>query len=277
MTDQAASGVRTSAAAGAARRSPNSASMSRHHGVFLLRTRPPVVRGTAPRECARNAPRGSAVARYRPAREGPRGRPAPDFINARASGDTQLMWLRSRSTSSSADDAHHPLRSRGVGVAHGRSEEDPRRRPPRSRGFRVHDFRGIDSLREKANPPIDLAQPPLAVLIVGVFAAIAVARRPRHHLRHRRPFPGEQKPVLVLEPLQAARRDVVLDSHGRRIGLRCPCRCRPPHAAASIQSRLRGHDGNFLESLSGTIPRGLHQCDFFSDTPVEAPGGPTPR
>ncbi len=29
---------------------------------------------------------------------------------------------------------------------------------------------------EKANPPIDLAQPSFAVLIVGVFAAIAVAR-----------------------------------------------------------------------------------------------------
>ena len=111
-----------------------------------------------------------------------------------------------------ADDAHHPLRSRGVGVAHGRSEEDLRRRPPASRGFRVHDFRGIDPFREKANPPIDLAQPPFAVLIVGVFAAIAVARRPGHDLCHRRPFPGEQKPSLVFESLQAARRDVVLDS-----------------------------------------------------------------
>ena len=46
-------------------------------------------------------------------------------------------------------------------------------RLPRSRTFRVHYFRGFDSLREKANPPIDLP-PPLAVLIVGVFTAIAV-------------------------------------------------------------------------------------------------------
>src|ERR1700731_3119619 len=109
-----------------------------------------------------------------------------------------------------AHDAHHSLRSRGIGIAHGRSEECPRRRLPRSRTFRVHHFRGIDSLREKANPPIDLAQPTLPVLIVGVFTAIAVARRPRHHLRHGRAFPGEQKPVLLFEALQAAWRYVVL-------------------------------------------------------------------
>jgi len=87
-------------------------------------------------------------------------------------------------------------------------------RLPRSRPLRVHHLRGIDSLREKANPPIDLAQPPLAVLIVGVFTAIAVARGPRHDLSHCRSFPGEQKPVLVFEALQAARRDVLLDSRG---------------------------------------------------------------
>jgi hypothetical protein len=65
-------------------------------------------------------------------------------------------------------------------------------------------------LREKANPPINLAQPPLAVLIIGVFTAIAVARSPRHHLRHGRAFPGDQKAVLIFEALQAARRYVVL-------------------------------------------------------------------
>jgi hypothetical protein len=70
--------------------------------------------------------------------------------------------------------------------------------------FRVHHFRGFDSLREKANPPIDLP-PPLAVLIVGVLTAIAVAGSPRHHLRHGRAVPGEQKPVLIVEALQPAR------------------------------------------------------------------------
>src|SRR5205809_4719879 len=70
-----------------------------------------------------------------------------------------------------AYDAHHSLRSRGIRIAHGRSEECPSRRLPRSRSFRVNHLRSLDSLREKANPPIDLAQPPLAVLIVGVFTA----------------------------------------------------------------------------------------------------------
>src|SRR5580704_6406628 len=107
-------------------------------------------------------------------------------------------------------DAHHSLRSRGIGIAHSRSEEYPRRRLPRSRSFRVHHFRGFDSLGEKANPPVNLPQPPLAVLIIGVFTAIAVAGSPRHHLRHGRAFPGEQKPVLIFEALQPARRDVVL-------------------------------------------------------------------
>src|SRR5260370_32022637 len=104
-------------------------------------------------------------------------------------------------------------------MAHGRSEECPRLRPclPRSflsgsGSFRVHHFSGFDSLGEKANPPIDLPQPPLAVLIVGVFTAIAVAGGPRHHLRHGRAFPGEQKPVLIFEALQPAPRYVVLDS-----------------------------------------------------------------
>src|ERR1700674_2219359 len=110
-------------------------------------------------------------------------------------------------------DAHHSRYSRGIGIAHGRSEECPRRRLPRSRSFRVHHFRGFDSLGEKANPPIDLPQPPLAVLIVGVFTAIAVAGSPRHHLRYGRAFPGEQKPVLILEALQPAPRYVVLASY----------------------------------------------------------------
>jgi hypothetical protein len=39
---------------------------------------------------------------------------------------------------------------------------------------RIYYFRGIDSWREKANPPIDLVQPPLALMIVGVVAAIVL-------------------------------------------------------------------------------------------------------
>ena len=103
-----------------------------------------------------------------------------------------------------------PLHAGGVGVAHGRSEEGMCRRPPRPRRFRVHYFHGLDALGEEANPAIDLAQPPFAVLIIGVLAAIAVARRPGDYLGHRRPFPTEQKAQLVSESLQANRCDVVL-------------------------------------------------------------------
>jgi hypothetical protein len=73
----------------------------------------------------------------------------------------------------------------------------------------VNHFRGFDSLYEKANPAVDLAQTSLGVLIIGVFTAIAVARSLRHHPSWPA-FPGEQKPQLILEALQAARRYVVL-------------------------------------------------------------------
>ena len=81
-------------------------------------------------------------------------------------------------------DAHHPLRCRGIGIAHSRSKECPPCRLPRSRSFGVNHLRGLDALHEKANPSIDLAKPPLAVVIVGVFTAIAVTGSPRHHLRN---------------------------------------------------------------------------------------------
>src|SRR5579864_1186994 len=118
-----------------------------------------------------------------------------------------------------AHDAYHSLRSSGIGIAHGRTEECSRLRLPRSRSFRVHHFRGFDSLGEKANAPIDLPQPPLAVLIVGVFTAIAVAGSPRHHFRNGRAVPGEQKPVLIFEALEPAGRDVVLDWRRGRVRL----------------------------------------------------------
>jgi len=78
---------------------------------------------------------------------------------------------------------------------------------------------GFDSLREKANPTIDLPQPPLTVFAIGVFTAIAVAGSPRHYLHNSRAFPGEQKPVLVFEALQPAPRYVVLDSRRGRVRL----------------------------------------------------------
>src|SRR5208282_1146339 len=103
-------------------------------------------------------------------------------------------------------------------------------------GFRVHHFRSFHPLPEKANPPIDLPQPPLAVLIVGVFTPIAVTGSPRHHLRHGRAFPGEQKPVLLLETIKPARSYVVL---ARRPGL----------------VRFRSSRKPFLHAVSLSMPR----------------------
>src|SRR5580692_2628233 len=152
-----------------------------------------------------------------------------------------------------ANDAHHSRYSRGIGIAHGRSEECPRLRCwlPRSRSFRVHHFRGFDSLGEKANPPIDLPQPPLAVLIVGVFTAIAVAGSPRHHLRHGWAFPGEQKPVLIFEALEAARRDVVLDRRRGGVRLWFSCKTFPHLVVFPDESSVNGASG---PSLHCTIP-----------------------
>src|SRR5258706_469068 len=75
------------------------------------------------------------------------------------------------------------------------------RRPggPGPRVFGVNPPRGFYAFHENPNPPIVLAQPPFVVLIVGVLPAIPVARRPRHNLGDRRPFPGEQKSMFVFE------------------------------------------------------------------------------
>lgn len=80
----------------------------------------------------------------------------------------------------------------------------PSWRPAPLADFWVNQFRGFDLLRKKAKPPIDLAQSPLTVLIVGVFTPVAVARSPRHYLRHSRTFSGCREPVFIFEALQTA-------------------------------------------------------------------------
>jgi len=81
-----------------------------------------------------------------------------------------------------ADDALHSLDPRGIRIAHGGSEERPCRPQSSSRSFRIYDLRGFNSLCKEANPSIDLPQSSFAVLIVGVFTAIAIASSPRQHL-----------------------------------------------------------------------------------------------
>src|SRR5262249_4426269 len=82
------------------------------------------------------------------------------------------------------------------------------------------DLRSIDALRQESNPRIDLAQTALAVLVVGVLAAVAVTGSPGYDLRHGRPLPVQQEPVLVLQPLQSGRRDVVLRLRSGRVAHR---------------------------------------------------------
>jgi len=127
----------------------------------LPRPRIQLLRGTVPQKCVRNTLPARSGIPYRPASQGLRCRPLPTSSTRAPRGDTQLMWLRLRSISSVPTILTTRSAPRGVGIAHGRSEECLRRRLPRSWSFRVHHFRGFDSRGEKANPPIDLPQPPL--------------------------------------------------------------------------------------------------------------------
>ena len=79
----------------------------------------------------------------------------------------------------------------------------------RSRSFGIYYLRRFNSLCQEADPSIDLPQAALAVLIVGVFTAISVARSPRHYLHHGRPILGEQKFALIFQALDSAWGDVV--------------------------------------------------------------------
>ena len=122
-----------------------------------------------------------------------------------------------------------------------------------------------DILRWKANPPIDLPQPPLAVVIVGVFTAIAVAGSPRHHLHHGRTFPGEQKPMLIFKPLEPARRDVVLDV--RRGGVRSRVSRKPFSHLLVFPARVP--DSSISDSTSGIT---TYQYDGLNRVTLVAPG-----
>jgi hypothetical protein len=137
-----------------------------------------------------------------------------------------------------ADDAHHPLGAGGVRVPNSRTEEHVARGAPISRGLWIDHLRRVDTFREKANASIDLTQPPFVVLVVGVLTAITVARCPSNHLRHSWPFFGEQEPQLISQPLESARRNVVLDSWVRFLRDRHADDNRNP-PAANRRSRAR--------------------------------------
>jgi hypothetical protein len=86
-----------------------------------------------------------------------------------------------------------------------------RRRPARcSRAAgRIDDLRQIEAPGQEADAPVDLAQPPLAIDVVGVFRAVAVAGRPLHDADHLRPLDAQQMIELVVDARVPAGRDVV--------------------------------------------------------------------
>jgi hypothetical protein len=138
----------------------SAAELSSARGFALPRPRIQLVHGTVPQKYACSTLPAPSATLYRPAIEGLRCHPLPTSSTRTPEvAPTDVVAIEIDLVG--AHDAHHSLRSRGIGVAHGCSEECPRRRLPRSRNFRAHHFRGFDSLREKANPPIDLPHPPL--------------------------------------------------------------------------------------------------------------------
>jgi hypothetical protein len=135
-------------------------------GVSLPRPRIQVVLGTVPQKRARNTRPARSDVLYRPAIEALRCHPLPTSSTRGPGCDTQLMWLRLRSISS----VPTMLTTRSA-PAHWHSARSLRRMPSsppaRLSELRVHNFRGLDSLRKEANPSIDLPQPPLSILIVS--------------------------------------------------------------------------------------------------------------
>src|SRR5690606_5807189 len=76
-------------------------------------------------------------------------------------------------------------------------------------GQLVHDDHAIQALAEIAYPPVDLAQPLLAVGVFGVLGAVALGCGLGHGSRHLRPLHLPQVGELILQALVAFRRDVL--------------------------------------------------------------------
>ena len=119
-----------------------------------------------------------------------------------------------------ADDAYDSLVSLCIGIADCGSEEDAGCGLAGSGSFGVYDDGGFNSLHEKAKAGIDLTEAALAVLVVCVFAAIAVAGSPGDYGFNGRTFSGQEKMVFVFEAREATRRYVVLDRRAGGVGLR---------------------------------------------------------
>src|SRR6185436_18650811 len=74
---------------------------------------------------------------------------------------------------------------------------------------RIGDPGGGHALRQEVDPPVDLPEPPPAILVIGVFRAVAVRRRPGDRLEQLRPFAREQRLIFLAQLPKTRGRDVV--------------------------------------------------------------------
>ena len=116
-----------------------------------------------------------------------------------------------------ADDADDTRDTSGVSVADGCSKEGAFGLLFGSWRLWIEDLRGFDALCQKADTAVDLAQAPLAVLVVGVFAAVTVACGPCHHLDDCRAVFRLQVFALIEKAPKPGGGDVVLAVHGCRL------------------------------------------------------------
>src|SRR5258706_1307550 len=112
-----------------------------------------------------------------------------------------------------ADDAHRALAARAA-HAHLGAEEDLVGVAAR----RAHDLGRLEALDEKAHAAVDLAQPALAIDVVGVLRAVAQGCRPGHGLHHLGALDVEQVLFLALQAREALGSNVILAMDGQRGG-----------------------------------------------------------
>lgn len=116
------------------------------------------------------------------------------------------------------DDADGAFDAIGIGIANGGTEEDFFRRGTGPGGFGVNHDGGFDALHEEAEAGVDLAEAALAVLVVGVFAAIAVAGGPGDDFLDGGAFASEEEVVFGFETGEASGGDVVFERSGGGVG-----------------------------------------------------------
>ena len=123
-----------------------------------------------------------------------------------ASGEFQL--IRPAPASASSSPTRVTIRSTVVlvGEGDGGAEPDP---APVGLAGRIGDLGLLHPLRQEVDPPVDLAQPLAAILIIGILGAVAIRRRPGDRLDQLRPLAAEQGLIFLAQPPVAGGRDVV--------------------------------------------------------------------